>query len=56
MEVLKEKEQDSLIPTFEVTLSPEEADELGAFEETALSYGEAKAASSEIMEALHVPK
>lgn len=41
---------DSLIPTFEVTLSPEEADEFGAFEESALSYDEAKAASPELLE------
>jgi hypothetical protein len=51
--ILDEKETDLMVPGFEVPLSPEEADELGAFEETALTYEEAKAATPEVLEVSH---
>lgn len=52
-EVLCEKESDALCPGFEVILTQEEADEWGAFAETAISYEDAKQASAEILEAIH---
>ncbi len=52
-EVLEEKDQDSLVPTFEVLLEPDEADALGAFEETAVTYEDAKAAAVEVLEVIH---
>lgn len=47
---LNEKETAMQTPGLEVPLTPEEADALGAFEETALGYADAKAATSEILE------
>ncbi|RYZ91125.1 MAG: hypothetical protein EOP04_01620 [Proteobacteria bacterium] len=51
--LLDEKEKAMELPGFEVPLTPEEADALGAFEETALKYADAKAATSEILEVDH---
>lgn len=44
-QILKEKMIDAEVPGYEVELSPDEADELGAFEETALTEEEAKESS-----------
>jgi hypothetical protein len=52
-ESLDSKEQSLLIPGFEVPLTSEEADALGAFEETALSYEDALAAAFDTLEAAH---
>ncbi len=51
--LLDEKERAMQIPGLEVPLTPEEADALGAFEETAIGYADAKAATSEILEVDH---
>lgn len=51
--LLDEKEKAMQTPGLEVPLTPEEADALGAFEETALGYADAKAATSEILEVDH---
>lgn len=50
---LKLKEKAMKTPGLEIPLTPEEADALGAFEETALGYADAKAATSEILEVDH---
>ncbi len=52
-EVLDQKERSLLIPGFEVPLTSEEADLLGAFEETALSYEDVLAAAFDVLEASH---
>ena len=51
--ILDEKEKAMETPGLEVPLTPEEADELGAFEEAAIGYADAKAATSEILEVDH---
>lgn len=47
------KEAATLTPGLEIPLSIEEAGELGAFEETALSYEEAKEAAADVLEVSH---
>ena len=42
-----------LVPGFEVPLTDEEADRLGAFEETAVSYQDALNASFDLLEVDH---
>lgn len=55
-EILDEKEWSLFIPGFEVPLTPEEADLLGAFEETALTYEDAQAAAFDVLEVGHDSK
>lgn len=50
-EVLEEKLQDTLVPGFKVPLDPDEADEMGAFEEDAMSLEDAMEASTDPQEA-----
>lgn len=54
--ILNEKDAALMVPGFEVPLSPEEADALGAFEETALTYDEAREATADILEVAHEPE
>lgn len=48
--MLDAKEAALMTPGLEIPLSVEEADALGAFEETAVSYEEARAATSDVKE------
>ena len=53
LETLEQKELAMLVPGFEVPLTDEEADRLGAFEETAVSYQDALNASFDLLEVDH---
>ncbi len=48
--ILDEKEAALMVPGLEVPLTAEEADALGAFEETALGYEDVKAATPDVLE------
>ncbi len=56
LEALDLKELTLMIPGFEVPLTAEEADLLGAFEETAVSYEDAQRAAFDVLEAGHEPE
>ncbi|RYZ90573.1 MAG: hypothetical protein EOP04_03510 [Proteobacteria bacterium] len=47
---LDEIEQNAMVPTLEVTLDPMEAEELGAFEEFAITHDDAIKAAPNIVE------
>lgn len=47
-DMIQEKSHDILTPGFTAEMTPEEADELGAFEETALSEEDARESASDM--------
>ena len=53
LETLEQKERTLMVPGFEVPLTEEEADRMGAFEENAVSYEDALNASFDLMEVDH---